>query len=1089
MDGKRLVIYSAEFHYWRLPSPDQWRDVLQKLKASGFNAVSLYFFWGYHSSRPGQYDFTGVRDIDRLLTMAEQEGLYVIARPGPYINAEASMGGLPPYMTTYGGAPRTLDDAKSVAADLEWLRQVNAIIARHQVSDGGGSVIAYQVENEQISHGPKQIAYIEKLQHAVRDDGITVPLFHNDWGDGHGWNVPGGRGGSLLNLYAFDTYPLGFDCAGARGRLGDFEARIRGYSPGTPVFVAEGQGGAFTAWGRDFQTGECANFVDDAFTREFSANNLANGATMFNTYMEYGGTNWGWTGDPGSGFTSYDYGAPIAEDRGMRSKLSVQKEYGYLYRAAPQIASAHAVVPPPFTATGGGPVRVDQRLASEDADTNSITGNGTRVLVVRHTDSNDTSTSEVTTTLDLATPPEPPQPPSYRWNDSDTSAVRYTGSWTHASGQSWTSGDYRDDETFSNHAGDSVEVEFTGPTIRWIAPDSANHGTADVYVDGLKKATVDSYAASATFQQVKYEANDLGDGPHTLRIVVTGEKGTGASQGTFVSIDAFDTEPTVTPPPPPGPTAYPRIPQEAPGITVAGRDATVLLADVRFGEHQLVYSTSQLLTTARRVPTDTVVLEGAAGTPGETVLRYASKPVVRSLSGPAPKVTWDADRGDLRLNYTHGETAVVRVSRGGSPDLLVVLVSRDTVRTTWQADTGDSQVLVIGPQLVRSARIDGRRLALRGDTAEATTATVYAPASVAKVTWNGTRVHAWRTRTGALRIDLRGVRQLPGSTLTHWRTESSDPEREPGFDDSSWRVADLKSSENPLHAAGAQAGVVLDAEEYGFHEGDVWYRGRFTPEIAATSASVSVKTGTAGVALVWLNGRYLGSVPDGRTTVAVPAGALTPGKPAELSVLVRNMGQYEDWSADGRSKGGRGLVDVVVDGAGPWTWRLQGALGADQPVDTARGLYNNGGLWGERRGWHLPGAPDRSWPKASSLKSERAGVRFYRTVVEVPHRHGADAAWALRVADRSGKSDRYRALLFVNGWNTGQYVNNIGPQQEFVIPSGFLKPGANSVVLAITAEDAGVGPDAVRLVNRWTVAGGVKPRVNDAPTWKELFGR
>ncbi|MFD4371147.1 beta-galactosidase [Streptomyces sp. NPDC058486] len=32
---------------------------------------------------------------DRLLTTAEKEGLYVIARPAPYNNAEAGMGGLP----------------------------------------------------------------------------------------------------------------------------------------------------------------------------------------------------------------------------------------------------------------------------------------------------------------------------------------------------------------------------------------------------------------------------------------------------------------------------------------------------------------------------------------------------------------------------------------------------------------------------------------------------------------------------------------------------------------------------------------------------------------------------------------------------------------------------------------------------------------------------------------------------------------------------------------------------------------------------------------------------------------------------------
>ena len=62
VDGRRLVLWSGEFHYWRLPSPDLWRDVLEKMKAAGFNAASIYFDWGYHSPAPGVYDFSGVRD-------------------------------------------------------------------------------------------------------------------------------------------------------------------------------------------------------------------------------------------------------------------------------------------------------------------------------------------------------------------------------------------------------------------------------------------------------------------------------------------------------------------------------------------------------------------------------------------------------------------------------------------------------------------------------------------------------------------------------------------------------------------------------------------------------------------------------------------------------------------------------------------------------------------------------------------------------------------------------------------------------------------------------------------------------------------
>ncbi|THA71052.1 beta-galactosidase [Streptomyces sp. A0958] len=940
IDGERLVVWSGEFHYWRLPSPDQWRDVLQKLKASGFNAVSLYFFWGYHSSVPGSYDFSGVRDIDRLLTMAEQEGLYVIARPGPYINAEVSMGGLPPYMSTYAGEQRTADP-QNLAADLEWLKAVNGIIGRHQITDGGGSVIAYQVENEQIDNSAEHIDYIEKLQSAVVQQGITVPLFHNDYGNGHGWNVPGGPGGSKLGLYAFDTYPLGFDCAGARGRLSDYETRVRGYSPTTPVFIAEGQGGAFTAWGRDFQTDECAKFTDEAFTRQFAVNNLANGATLSNTYMEYGGTNWGWTGDPGSGFTSYDYGAAISENRAITPKLAVQKEFGYLQSAVKPIASAEPDTAPDLTVTGGGPVRVQQRRSTEQADDTSVSGHGMRLITLRHPDSNDTTTSRVTFPLDLT-----------------------------------------------------------------------------------------------------------GDG------------------------------------------GYARVPQKPDtAITVDGRDATTLVADYAFGSHRLVYSTSQLLTQLN-AGRDLLVLDGAKGTDGETVLRYAKRPKVTTVAGAPVETTWDPVRKDLRLNYQHGGSRTVRISGGGGRDLTVVIGDRDGVADIWQLDAGSGQALVIGPELARTARVSGTRLDLTGDTREAGRVRVFAPAGVKTLTWNNKVVRAERDASGALVARLPGPAKVSVPALDTWRTSASDPERTADFDDSAWTRADRTTAANTRHGPGAASGVVLDTDEYGFHEGDTWYRGHYTPTVAGSTVKVTVKTGTAGHALVWLDGHYLGAQGDGGATYTVPEGLVEPGKPAVLAILVRNMGQYEDWSSDGRSKGGRGLADVDIAGAGKTEWRIQGAEGGDEPTDTARGLYNNGGLYGERLGWHLPGAPDASWARTGSLKSDRPGVRWYRTTARLDLPKGADTALGLRIEDAGGRTGKYRVQIFVNGWNTGQYVNNVGPQQEFVIPSGFLKPhGDNTVALAVTAEQSGVGPDSVRLVNQGSVLGGVAGKQNEAPDYAALAAR
>ena len=185
LDGKRVWLWSAEFHYFRLPNPDLWRDQLEKLKASGFNAVSLYFSWAYHSPAPGRFDFTGVRDVDRLLDIAQEVGLYVIARPGPYVNAELDSGGFPAWLGTQQGKARTSADDYQAAWE-QWFSAVNRVIARHQFTDGRGPVILYQIENE---YDAGDAAYMEELKAAARRDGITVPLFHNDKGRNLRWSA------------------------------------------------------------------------------------------------------------------------------------------------------------------------------------------------------------------------------------------------------------------------------------------------------------------------------------------------------------------------------------------------------------------------------------------------------------------------------------------------------------------------------------------------------------------------------------------------------------------------------------------------------------------------------------------------------------------------------------------------------------------------------------------------------------------------------------------------------------------------------------------------------------------------------------
>jgi hypothetical protein len=94
LDGKPLQIISGELHYERFPR-EYWRDRLKKARAVGLNTISTYVFWNVHEPKPGVYDFSGSRDVAAFIRTAQEDGLYVILRPGPYACAEWDLGGLP----------------------------------------------------------------------------------------------------------------------------------------------------------------------------------------------------------------------------------------------------------------------------------------------------------------------------------------------------------------------------------------------------------------------------------------------------------------------------------------------------------------------------------------------------------------------------------------------------------------------------------------------------------------------------------------------------------------------------------------------------------------------------------------------------------------------------------------------------------------------------------------------------------------------------------------------------------------------------------------------------------------------------------
>lgn len=1050
VDGKRTYLWSGEFHYFRLPSPDLWRDIFQKMKAAGFNSTSLYFDWGYHSPKPGVYDFSGVRDADKVLDMAEQAGLYVIARPAPYINAEVDSGGLPAWMTTKAGRNRS-DDPRFLENADEWLTRIDRIIARHQLTNGTGSVIAYQVENEYYNGSAAGHSYMKHLEDKARADGITVPLTGNN-------NGTFNSGTGALDVDGPDSYPQGFNCSNPAKWNGVPDI---GYDhpAGKPLYSPEFQGGAFDPWGGPGYD-KCAQLINDRFANVFYKQNIAVGATAQSFYMTYGGTNWGWLGMP-QNYTSYDYGAAIRENRQLDPKYYEDKLIGYFTQSVAPLTKTEAIrATPP-----DDPAVVDTARMNPDT--------GTQFHVLRHGNSTSTAVDRTHVSLDFAA--RPSADTTYTWDDPD-SAVQYTGSWSHVADQSYTDGDYKHTESFSDKAGDSVTVPFDGTAIRWIGSRTGNHGYADVYLDGTKEATVDD--SGGENQAVVFQRTGLTPGAHTLRIVVNGNHASGSTDN-YVSIDAIDVPAAATATP-----TYPVVPQQ-PGtaITLDGRDSHVIVANYRLGDSQLQYSTSEIATHAHIGDRDVAVLYGNPGSDGETVLRYSSRPTV-TTSGGTVTTTWDEATGDLRLNYTHKGLTRIGLSGGGQRPLLLLVGDKATAETFWRQDTATGPVLVRGTHLLRSATgLDGgHTVALTGDNADDTNIEVFTSAD--RVTWNGRAVDTRATGTGSLTgaIPVAAPVQLPA--LTDWKHAEESPEAAPGFDDSGWQVADRTTTNS---VSGVNAPPVLYADDYGFHTGNTWYRGRFRASGKETGIHlVSDSGGDAQAFSAWLNGTFLGSSTTGSADFAFPAGAVKPKGDNVVSVLTVNMGHEEDYNSTNGNKAARGLTSASLIGAPltAVTWRLQGVRGGEDLQDPVRGPLSTGGLYGERAGWSLPGYPDGDWKKVSLPANDtRPGVSWYRTDVTLDLPHGQDTSLGLTFTD--DPSRRYRATIFVNGWQVGNYVNYLGPQHTFPVPDGILDPnGRNSIAVAVWNLDGSTGGlGKVSLTDYGSYASSLRVAQNDSPRY------
>ncbi len=297
IDGEAQVLLCSSLFYFRLP-PEQWQDRLKLVRESGYRAVDVYIPWNFHETAPGVFDFSGNRDVARFLDLAADEGLYVMARPGPYICSEVDGGGLPAWLGLDPELRVRQNEPTFLAQALGWYRRVLPLLTERQ-HGRGGSIILLQIENElDFFDCLDRPGYMAALADAAAGAGITVPVIacagQGDLSAATG-DVPGVL--PAANFYPDDSSP-------------DIEAEVLAYqrelaARGLPLLVTE------------------TNRLHLTLRRELLA-----GARLIAPYLQSSGWNFGlnpsagnW-GDPGNFMThSYDFGGYVSADGARRPEF------------------------------------------------------------------------------------------------------------------------------------------------------------------------------------------------------------------------------------------------------------------------------------------------------------------------------------------------------------------------------------------------------------------------------------------------------------------------------------------------------------------------------------------------------------------------------------------------------------------------------------------------------------------------------------------------------------------------------------------------------------------------------------------------
>lgn len=300
-DGKPYQILSGSIHFQRIPQA-YWRDRLETARAMGLNTITTYVFWNAIEAKQGTFDFSGRNDVAAFVRLAQQVGLNVILRPGPYVCAEWDAGGLPAWLFKQPMVKVRTADPRFLKAVDSYFQHVGKQVAPLMAARGG-PIIAVQIENEYGAYGHDR-AYMRDIEDALKHAGLGSNLMFTS--DGPEFMANDALDG-VLAVVNFSP-----------GKAQEAFATLAKQRPDQPMMVGEYWAGWYDKVGEPHAKTDTGQQVKDLQW-------MIGKGYSFNLYMFDGGTNFGFTNganvtDPGKTpphyvplTTSYDYDAALDE--------------------------------------------------------------------------------------------------------------------------------------------------------------------------------------------------------------------------------------------------------------------------------------------------------------------------------------------------------------------------------------------------------------------------------------------------------------------------------------------------------------------------------------------------------------------------------------------------------------------------------------------------------------------------------------------------------------------------------------------------------------------------------------------------------